>query len=156
MDSNIATTLRGKVKQLYREYEAIYVLISAMTVNIKEKMLQTNKSIDKLDRKKLRGFIKDIKKEITELREYYGIKVPNSELIQLLEIAEKGTGSLLSIPKHMLKTFFAHYNKVLPAFNSYPEHIRIGIDIGTFREHQGTVELYLLEVILYENMCALF
>ncbi len=149
-------SLKDKAKKLYREYEAIYTLINAMTVSIKEKMCRTYAVIEKLDRTKLRNFIQDTQKEVSKLRHLYGVKRPNTEIVELLESAERSSGSLLLIPKNILRIFFSHYEKALPDFNAYPEHTRIGIDVGIYREFQGSVEIYLLEAVLFENMCALF
>ena len=154
--NNNTKSLKDKAKKLYREYEAIYTLINAMTVSIKERMCRTHEVIERLDRTKLRNFIQGTRKEVSKLRHLYGVKRSNTEIVELLEIAERGSGALLLIPKNILRTFFSHYEKALPDFNAYPEHTRIGIDVGIFRGSQGSVEIYLLETILFENMCALF
>ncbi|HHT9126793.1 MAG TPA: hypothetical protein ACFYD6_13405 [Candidatus Brocadiia bacterium] len=155
---NNITKLRDKAKQLYREYEAILVFTYGVTVDIKRKMTHTKDIISNSNSSKfLRRFIKDVKEKIANLRQCYGCKVPNSELIKILENAGKGGTELqLLIPKYTIKTLFTHFKKCLPAFETFPEHARIGIDSGTFRKHHGTIEVYLLETILFENMCALF
>ena len=63
---------------------------------------------------------------------------------------------MLLIPKYIIKELFEKYEGVIPDFNNLPEHIRIGIDIGFYKDKQGSVELYLLEAILFEYMCCLF
>jgi hypothetical protein len=44
----------------------------------------------------------------------------------------------------------------MPDFVSFPEHLKIAIDPGTYRTKEGDFELYLIESILFEDMCALF
>lgn len=150
-------TLRSKAIQLYVEYEAIYCLIGGMTTEYRRKFDLTKEKIKTLTRPALRKFISDITKEIILHRRLYGARASNNEFLVIFDKArEAANGKACLIPKHMLKDLFAHYEKVIPNFDSLREHTRIAIDLGTFRERPGSVELYLLEAILFEDICALF
>lgn len=147
---------REMAKNLFREYEAIYTLINAMTVDNRKIISISYDAIDKMDKELLLKNIEKIKAEIDELRIKYGIKADRSGLIKILEAARDTKKGMLLIPKYNIRKLFSNYEKVLIDFDTYPEHTRIGIDIGLYRKIQGKVELFLLETVLFENMCALF
>lgn len=150
--------LKELIRKLYREYEAIYTLINAMTVDIRKEISISKNNIARIKNKNiaLKNFHK-LDAEVTNLRTKYGIKVNGNELIKLVEKAENAEkGSILLVPKSIIGEAFSNYKAALPDFDTFPEHMRIGIDVGIIRERQGTVELFLLETILFEDMCAIF
>ena len=149
--------LRLKAAKIYKEYQAIYGIINAATVQIRKNFGSSAKTISSLNKNGLHDFITKIKGEISKLRKHYGVKVPNSTILELVEKAKSvPKKKLLLIPKYILNDIFSRYSNVIPGFNEFPNHMRIGLDLGVFRKKQGSVELYLLEAIIFENMCALF
>ena len=149
--------LRGKARRLQRECEAIYTLINAMTVDLKKQIDLAKERIAQLKKSELQSYINKTKQEINKLRSHLGVKVPNSVLVELLTMAEGTTkGTLIWLPKYGIKNLFAYYERAFPGFETFPEHICIGVDAGTLRRQQGPVELSLLEAILFEDMYALF
>lgn len=149
--------LRVKAEKIYNEYQAIYSIINAATVQIRKDFEASAKAIVHFNKNELSDFITKIKGEMSNLRKHYGVKVPNSTILELVEKAKSGPKKkLLLIPKYLLNDIFSRYTNIIPDFNEFPNHMRIGLDLGVFRKKQGTVELYLLEAIIFENMCALF
>lgn len=149
--------LRLKASKMYKEYQAIYSLINAVTVQIRKDFESSMRAISSLNKNKLHSFITEIKGEISKLRKHYGVKVPNSTIFELVEKAKSGPKKkLLLIPKYILNDLFSKYTNIIPNYNEFPNHMRIGLDLGVSRQKQGTVELYLLEAIIFENMCSLF
>lgn len=148
--------LVSETKNLYKLYQALYILINAATIEIRNRFRESEKAIDHLSKDQLVSVIDELSREIDNLKDKYGVTVSNRVLIDIASYANKAEpGRLLLIPKYLLKKIFANYEKALPGFNEFPNHIRIGIDPGEYRKQQGPVELYLLESILFEDMCAL-
>jgi hypothetical protein len=149
--------LRSKADRLLREYQAIYCLINGMTIQIRQDFKRDRGAIANRDKKELQKAITVCNHEIRELRKMYGVKAPNSDIIELAEMAESAPhGQFLLIPKYFLDDIFSDYGRILSDYSKYPCHMRIGIDSGMIREEEGPIELYLLEAILFEDMCALF
>ena len=59
------------------------------------------------------------------------------------------------VPKYLIRELCDRYEWVLPNFDVLPEHTRVEIDPGTFRQEVGEVNWVLLEALLFEDMCAL-
>lgn len=128
-----------------------------MTPEYKEGFIKSKEAFSEMDKKTLERFIPIIKREIIQYRTNYGIKASNHTLVALYKKAQEGgDGKVFLLPKYLLKDLFTKYEKALPAFHVLPEHVRIAIDVGTYRTVQGDVEIYWIEVSLYEDMCALF
>jgi len=150
--------LRSRVRREYREYEAIKVFLNHMTVDARKRIEATKKNLASLKESELRIFLIDIKEAVEKDRELYGIKVPLSRLVELLNEIESNPPDrpFVLIPKYLLRELFDHYEKANPNFDKYPEHFRIVIDPGIARQQLGTVEVGALEATLFEDMCALF
>ena len=131
-----------------------------MTAYYKDEFEDTKKAIDSLDKQGLREFIKRYKSAISDLRKLYGIKVDNSIVVDFWDRVESlnwPSGKILYIHKYILKQWFKRYNVTLPAFDNFPEHAKIGIDPGIIRKKRGEgVNVFILEAVLFEDMCALF
>lgn len=106
-----------------------------------------------IKKRDLRSFIKKIQGEIADLRRKYGLKVPNSQLVGVLELSEKAPeGNKLLVPKHVLDKMFSRYGLTMPDYNTYPAHAWISFP----RTVYGRTEVVTIEVVMYETMCALF
>jgi len=147
---------RAKVKSLFREYEAILVLLNLMTINRRLNYNRKRDEIDNFDKKALREFKEKIRSEISELRNLYGVKVSNSILVDCLEKIESEIGNKLCyITKFKMKEFFKNYNKIMLDFDKIPEHSKIAVDLGLFEEKKE-VEYFILEAAIFEDMCSIF
>jgi len=147
--------LRVKALERFREYEAIYVLINAMTVDIRKDFDRNKAGLENFNRNQLRSSIRRIEDEIKSLRDRYGITASNTTLEEILERIETFNDIVL-IPKYELKKYFKAYENALPTFLDLPEHTYIEIDNGFYRQEQGTIEVYLIETIIYEDLCSLY
>ena len=148
--------IRAEAKKLFRETEAIYTLAKLITTDVIPRLTKIKEVLDTWDKASLKNFIHEAKREIEELRKHYGIKVPNSELVEIVDWAKSKSGNLLPLlPKHTWREIFDHYERVMPDFADLPEHTDIAIDFS----HQagpGKTALFLLEAMLYEDMASIF
>lgn len=158
MNTKHLSKLRARARRLYREHEAIQVLLNFMTVERRKKVDAIKKDLGRSNEVRLGKFIVEVRNKIEEDRKFYGIKAPGPLLINLLEGLESNPPDrpFLLIPKYLLRELFDHYEKANSNFNNYPEHLRIEIDPGITRQQLGNVEWMLVEAILFEDMCALF
>jgi hypothetical protein len=147
---------RQKAKLLFREYEAILVLINQMTTVRRLEYVKKIEMIEYLEKKELREFSKNVNSEILYLRNYYGAKVPNSVMVGVLEKIESGIENRIwYISKFKLKEIFKNYHKIMLDFDKLPEHSKIAVDIGIF-EGKKKVEYFILEAAIFEDMCSIF
>lgn len=150
---------RNKAKSLFKEYEAFIVLINQMTIERRVHYDKMQEEIDLFDKKELREFTDKIKSEISRMRNLYGVKVPNSFMVDILEDIKsevlKNEKKICYVAKFKLKEIFKNYHKAMLDFNELPEHSKIGIDIGLIRK-KPEVESFILEAAIFEDMCAIF
>ncbi len=150
--------LRERALHLCSEYEAIRVLTN-FTKNLFEELEIVKNTIQTVNKKELEELIQDIKRRNSELSTHFGCKVSFSKLIQyhqkIIKEASEIKESFPLLPKFFLESIFSNYNRVVPNFDRLPRHASIGLDIkGEFIDNG--IEIYLLETVLYENMCTLF
>lgn len=148
--------LRTRALNLYLEYESLIVFLNMMTVQLKRDFEESREKIKSVNKRDLRRFINDITQKIADLRHTFGIRVENKEFVDLLKRARASSDKAYLVPKYVIATACKHYEKRLPRYPDIPDHANIEIDIGNLRSEQGTIEIHLLEAVLYENMCALF
>jgi hypothetical protein len=147
---------REKAKLLFRVHEGLLVLTSQMTISRKLNVENRREKIDYLDLKELRKFISDVKTDISNMRNYYGVKVPNSYIVDVIESIELvSKRKICFIAKFKLKEIFKNYHKVIIDFDDLPEHSKIGIDLGFVRE-KPEGEHFILEAAIFEDMCSIF
>jgi hypothetical protein len=146
--------IRAEAKQLLREIEAICTLVKL--ADHKAHLAKLKESLAAWDETALRAFLEAAKQDIEGLRNYYGIKALNREIVELVDRAENSSGNLVPLlPKHVWREMFDHYERVMPDFADLPEHTDIAVNIS-HEAGPGKTELYILEAILYEDMACMF
>ncbi len=148
--------LRQKALKLYLVHEAIQVFLGMVTVDARKRLEQSREAINQANKRRLNEIINGLEQRIEKDRREHGIKVANSLLVKYLAEANAKKGKLLILPKYNFEELIPKFHLLMPAFVSYPEHLKIAIDPGNYRTKEGDFELYLIEAILFEDMCALF
>src|SRR5438093_5476883 len=149
-------TIRSEANRLFRETEAIYTFAKLITMDVKLRLTKIKECLDTWDKAPLQKFIHEAKREIEQLRNHYGIKVPNQELVEIVDWAKSKNGNPLPLlPKYTLREIFDHYELVSPDFAELLEHTDIVIHFGA-ECGPGKTAFFLLEAILYEDMASLF
>ena len=147
---------RVKYKKLFCEYQALHVVLQMATISSNRAANQAMAESEKLKKAEIRKRNHILESKILEIRQKFGAKVPNSVFVQLAAKAGAVPGKDFLVPKFYIKEYFKDYGKVLPIFDLLPEHASIGFHDGSERESVGGIEVYILEVKLYEDMCGLF
>jgi hypothetical protein len=148
--------IRSEAKRLFRETEAICTLVKSITADTRPHFAKIKKGLDTWDKARLQKFLLKAQQEIGNLRKNYGVKVPNSELVEILDWAESKSGNLLPLlPKYTLREIFDCYERVMPDFADLPEHTDIAVD-SSDQAGLGKTALFLLEAMLYEDMASIF
>ena len=146
----------AELQHAWDVYDSIFVLINAKDKALRPQMSVSRDNIAQMTVAVLRRTLIDLNAEIDRLKHRYGVAADDDFLIGLATRAEHPVeGAILMIPKYMLESVFDAYENALPNFNDLQPHARIGIDPGRFRNKQGSVEIYLPEAILFEDMCML-
>ena len=148
--------LRQKALRLYLVHEAIEVFLGMVTVDVRKRLEQNREAINQANKRRLNEIIIELGQRIEKDRREHGIKVPNSLLVKYLVEANAKKGWLLLLPKYIFEELIPKFDLLMPDFVSFPDHLKIAIDPGNYRTKEGDFELYLIEAILFENMCALF
>jgi hypothetical protein len=148
--------LKQKALKLYLVHEAIQVFLGMVTVDVRKRLEQNREAINQANKRRLNEIINDLEQRIEKDRNQHGIKVSNSLLVKYLVEANAKSGKLLLLPKYIFKEIIPKFHLLMPDFVFFPEHLKIAIDPGTYRTKTGDFELYLIESILFEDMCALF
>jgi hypothetical protein len=148
--------LRQKALKLYRVHETIQVLLGMVTVDVRKRLEHNREAINQANKRRLNEIINELEQRIESDRKEHGIKVPNSLLVKYLVEANAQKGWLLMLPKYAFEELIPKFHLLMPDFVFFPEHLKIAIDPGIYRTKEGDFELYLIEAILYEDMCALF
>jgi len=155
--SGLISNLRRQVAQLYRKYEVLYILINGVDAKVRKLFNATKANIPKLSRPQLKALREKLRQEIKELRSRYGAKALSEVYEMIVSESEKQPRPFLLLTKFEIeRKLFTHYERVYPGFHKLPAHARIGIDVHGTRPSRELVEIYILEVMLYEDMCALF
>jgi len=107
----------------------------------------------------LRARAKELEQALQRAIEHYGVIGSLDEMERLLssgrELVQIGPRDFLCISKYHLSKIFQHYEKALPVFPRLPVHARVGIDVGNVRQSSSEMEVFQLEVSLFEDMADL-
>ena len=83
-----------------------------------------------MDKTGLQEAINTYNRQLNRLRKTFGIKVPNSFILKIVEMAESAPhGQFLLIPKYALDDILSNYKRVLPDYSKFPCHILHGDDL---------------------------
>jgi hypothetical protein len=134
--------------------------IATLTRKTRVQFMKDYKAIAHSSAGTLSRFVPRLRQNVKELRERFGITASDAYLRDLIIASETSpethNGRLLLVPKWQLKEIMPKYEQLDAAFARRPEHAGHYLDVGRYRTVEGTVEVYLLECMLYEEMCALF
>jgi hypothetical protein len=149
--------LRREVRRLYREHIALCVFFHGLSSSDRPQVTASLQQIDKASKRDLRETRTKLKARNEQTAREYGLRVPIAEIVELTEHAESpAVGRQMLLPKSFIRTVCTHYERSLADFNELPDHALVEIDPGRYRTVSGTIEIYLLEAMLFEDMCALF
>src|SRR5258706_557764 len=147
---------KSKIILLYRQYRAILILTNNLSATERGKI---DRSLDRLPQME----IEEIRKKLPKIQELtrklfnvYGVigTLDEFELLSAVSKREKGSSHINYVAKSYIERVFAHYEHVIPIFSELPPHARIGIPYGI--EIKGEIEVFILEVSLFEDMAALW
>jgi hypothetical protein len=63
-----------------------------------------------------------LESELDRVRRRFGITVPNSEIVEIIELAAKApAGEALLLMKHEIQGACDHYERTMPAFTALPQ-----------------------------------
>ena len=147
---------RAKYKKLCVELEVLQVAAQVATIECNRAAKQAISEMEMLKKTEIRRRNHVLESKISEIRQRFGAKVPNSVFVQLSGRARAFPGKDFLMPKFFIKEYFEDYGKVFPGFEFLREHTSIAFHDGTGRGSLGDIEVYILEAKLYEDMCALF
>jgi hypothetical protein len=148
--------LRKEAQRLYLVHEAIEMLLGMVTIESRKGLEKSREAINDTNKRRLRDIIAELRERIKEDKEKHGIKVSNTELLNLLNQANAQKGNNLLLPKYYLAKLVLNFHLLMPKFKEFPEHLKIAIDPGIYRTKEGNFELFLVEGIMFEDMCVLF
>ena len=149
--------LRKKVHRLHREYTALCVIGNMLTVTDRDRFEREKQRFNDLNKHELHPIIQKLEKEIADVRRDFGVRVPNSVLVKLLDKIEAMPADVLpQMNKMWLSEMCSRYGKNWPIFDTLPAHAMIFIDPGTFRTKPGEFSWIWLEALVFEEMCALY
>jgi len=152
--SNKPHGMLAKVKDLLLRFDALNVLLAN---ELPGAAIRKWQHVDAMTRQELVRLHKWLEKRIHTLRKRYEARVPDEELVRLAQQIGESVGNSrpATFRKADLKLLFGRYDLVLPRFADLPEHARI--DIGRpIATRDGQVNIFIIEAILYEDMCALY
>jgi hypothetical protein len=103
----------------------------------------------------LRGVIRDISLKVEAFRRDFDIRADRPKLLALLRRFDKmPKGRVVLLPKYEINDFF-DFTKVEASFEALPAHACV--EFRSHRDNEGhNLEVFLLEAVQFENMCALF
>lgn len=161
--------VRLRLQRSLREYRAIRVLANQLSLEDRGRLDATIQSVSRMSVRAARERLQVVAEELREVRSKIGVKVPLAvlESFSLPErLARAGKlrdwsgatpidPALVWFPKYVLARLFSRYEATFPDFEKLPPHAQIGINVHGI-ETQGSVEVYLLEASLFEDMAMLF
>src|SRR5215475_7620302 len=96
--------LREKAQRLHREYDALCVFNNMLTANDRNRFELEKHRFGEAKKDQLRRIIKQLEDAITDLRRDFGFRVPNSELVKILDKVEGlPKGKVLRMSKSLVK-----------------------------------------------------
>jgi len=81
--------LREKAQRLHREYKALCVFNNMLTANDRNRFELERHKLGEAKKNQLRRIIKQLEDAIADLRRDFGFRVPNSDLVKILEKVEE-------------------------------------------------------------------
>lgn len=109
-----------------------------------------------LPTRQLREYIEKKKDEVSKWRSKLGVKLPPSEIVQLLQFVEGAPpGRSAFVRKARIKEIFQnYYENRWHLFDRLPEHAFLVFTPD--KADEGEIDWWLTEARLYEDTCALF
>src|SRR5262249_24468313 len=150
--------IRAQLVKRYRVYEALYLLTNSIAADNRATFVESKEAILTTNSKpRLSRWLREIESEIKKLRQHYGVKVSDAELIAVATQVEGAIGDAIAwMSKDWISDIFACPERMLPNFKNLPAHTFVGIDPGKHRLTLGTAELFLLEAKIFEDFASLF
>jgi len=146
---------RAKFKRLLKEYEAVQVFLNLATRDSRAAATKARTEVEKRKISEVRAKIRELEAEIQRLRRKFGVTAQSSFLLKILEQVDSRPDSDYLMPKFMIDTLCTRYDGVVRDFSELQPHVLVGLHSGLGRNYLE-IELYLLEAVLFEDMCALF
>jgi hypothetical protein len=139
-------------------YEALAVLLNGMNTEVRANVNAGRKAIREGTKAKIEPILQAIRRKVGELREGFGARLPGKTYVSIIRELDT-RGSMLQVPILVLESWFTAYRKVAPtAFetNRYPLHARIEMDTEGRFPKRNTIEVYIPEAVLFEDMCCFY
>jgi len=110
-------------------------------------------SLPERSKRDLQELIELNERNLAVMRRHYGVKAPSKTLLSIIEKVEHAReGKSFMLLKYVYSGLFEHPGKFVLQYERLPLHARFEF---TGKE-MTTVEVWILEAALYEDMCALY
>jgi len=107
----------------------------------------------------LKTRVEQYETKLHQKRSEFGVTLKPAQLARLLEDIEQGlaqSGTFPMVSRAKLETFIPRLLSLLPELAGYPRHTLFYIEEPQVRTFPFALNWFLLELSLYENLCALF
>jgi hypothetical protein len=155
--SNFTTArskLRARAIELARTAYSISLLRGAVTREERQRHRETVRKISAAVKYDLRDYVRRCEERLAEERQRYGINCANALFLHFLDEFETRPD-----PKRYPMLAKYDLDKVFPKNSPYrglPDHAKIYIRDDRPSGVRGKVDWFVLEIAIYEEMCALF
>jgi hypothetical protein len=140
---------------LYDEFIALRLLVEHLNLVEYEKIRARRIVLAEESRTSARRVERALRKQVDQLRSYFGVRADRSSLIQILrDVEDPEKPPVAYLRKSDLETMASFPND--PRFHRLPKHGRVGLSIRRTTPTPVPRELWLLEAKLFEDMCALY
>ena len=145
--------LINRVTDLIREGKCIQMLCFHLDPNALAEFNRVLSSLPHRPRRDLHELVELNERNLKEMRDHYAVKAPSKALLRVLTQTESvPDGKSIMISKHIYSTFFKHPERYVADYARLPLHARFEFNV----RHMDSVEIWILEAVFYEDMCALY
>lgn len=148
---------RRQLLRLVDEYEGLRVFVGWHGKRDRVTMELNREAVEAMTKRQAEEHIAELDAEIGRLRQRFGITKPKGYFGNLLaEVRTHVPGDmLLFVAKAELKEDVPHIEEVDTSLRKLPEHARMSVDIHGIMARGAPREVRLLEVVFFEDACAL-
>lgn len=156
-----SSKIRDRAEKALRKYRAISLLINSLTINEFDEIERNIGLIPRMPRRDVKKITIKVEKQVRQMSEMVGCNQKDSNLEYIAQLAIEGARqmtepSYVFVSKFKLDSIFCNYESIFPNYTLLPPHARIGLDFLGIRTDKNTIETFILEATLFEDMASLW
>jgi hypothetical protein len=147
----------AEIGALLDRHELLVRLVVANTTEVMANITDARQRLATATRAQLRNLRTEVERSHRDASRFYGFRIDDKDIVGMLTKARASCADRpMMIPKWLLVGMFSNYAAAVSEFDTLPMHTRIMLDSRGEADGRPSVELWTLEVSMFEDMAAIF